>query len=457
MRLPFQDPSGFFRHGSLLMVGTLFGSLFNAAFHVVTGRALPEVQYAALVAMLGIVLALGQPMLAVQNTVAHYVSRLVALGRAPEVFPFFSKAAPARLLLPLAPLFAVLAALGHPWLSRFWPVPPSLLCLVAALVPLTLWMSLFSGLWQGLQDFPRLAFIPQLWGVVRFALAALAVAVGLRTAIWPLAAQLLGVLLVMALGFAYLVSRRPAAPPPLRPCPGAPPLAYLLQAVLSLAAFGLLMNFDTSLALHHHPADAPLFAKAATIARTAVFLPVPLAAALFPKVSSDGELPPGSRRLLFRALAAAAVVLAFVLAACLILPSLPWFILYGPCPAPDLPAAREAYFRDLKTLFPRATDDITAHSGATKNRAYAAEQWLPRWNAAGNVAVWIAPAPTDDDSPVEILNTAVLGKAFEPQQRFEDYDGNDIIFDTDYFGAKRTSIIPGPFASLDIEGVNVVL
>ena len=56
-----------------------------------------------------------------------------------------------------------------------------------------------------------------------------------------------------------------------------------------------------------------------------------------------------------------------------------------------------------------------------------------------------------------LVTTDVLGKAFEPQQRFEDKDGNDIIFDTDYFGAKRSDIIPGPFATLDIEGVNVVL
>ena len=57
----------------------------------------------------------------------------------------------------------------------------------------------------------------------------------------------------------------------------------------------------------------------------------------------------------------------------------------------------------------------------------------------------------------DLITTDVLGKAFEPQQRFEDRDGNDIIFDTDYFGAKRTSIIPGPFAGLDINDVNVVL
>ena len=56
-----------------------------------------------------------------------------------------------------------------------------------------------------------------------------------------------------------------------------------------------------------------------------------------------------------------------------------------------------------------------------------------------------------------LVDTDVLGKAFEPQQRFEDRDGNDIIFDTDYFGNKRSAIIPGPFASLDVNGANVVL
>ena len=57
----------------------------------------------------------------------------------------------------------------------------------------------------------------------------------------------------------------------------------------------------------------------------------------------------------------------------------------------------------------------------------------------------------------DLIETDTLGKAFEPQQRFEDADGNDIIFDTDYFGAKRSAIIPGPFASLDLKDKNVVL
>ena len=47
-----------------------------------------------------------------------------------------------------------------------------------------------------------------------------------------------------------------------------------------------------------------------------------------------------------------------------------------------------------------------------------------------------------------IINSDTLGKAFEPEQRFENPDGTDIIFDEDYFGGHRgLRTIPGPFAA----------
>ncbi len=49
-----------------------------------------------------------------------------------------------------------------------------------------------------------------------------------------------------------------------------------------------------------------------------------------------------------------------------------------------------------------------------------------------------------------IICTETLGKAFEPEQRFENPDGTDIVFDRDYFGNHRgTDTIPGPFASAE--------
>ena len=48
------------------------------------------------------------------------------------------------------------------------------------------------------------------------------------------------------------------------------------------------------------------------------------------------------------------------------------------------------------------------------------------------------------------VTTASLGKAFEPDQAFENPDGSPISFDTDYNGKRRKSeVLPGPFAEAD--------
>ena len=47
-----------------------------------------------------------------------------------------------------------------------------------------------------------------------------------------------------------------------------------------------------------------------------------------------------------------------------------------------------------------------------------------------------------------IINSDILGYAFEPEQRFENPDGTEIIFTEDYLGGHRgVSAVPGPFAS----------
>lgn len=47
----------------------------------------------------------------------------------------------------------------------------------------------------------------------------------------------------------------------------------------------------------------------------------------------------------------------------------------------------------------------------------------------------------------KLICSDTLGMAFEPEERFETPDGEDIIFDTDFFGTKRTTIVAGPFAN----------
>ena len=54
---------------------------------------------------------------------------------------------------------------------------------------------------------------------------------------------------------------------------------------------------------------------------------------------------------------------------------------------------------------------------------------------------------------VHMIDTATLGKAFEPEEQYENPDGTPITFDEDYFGDKRgLRFIPGPFATCEAAG-----
>ena len=170
--LTVRDESGLVRHGTLLMIGTLVGAVCNAAFHMVVGReqVLSNAEYGSLVAMLGIILAVSTPMLALQNTLAHFISTRERAGRRDEILPFF---------LHWAMVFTVVSAvivLGA-WLFRaplaaFWNVRPVLMVTTLVVLAGSLWMNLFYGLLQGMQAFGWLAWAPQAWGLTRLVLGA---------------------------------------------------------------------------------------------------------------------------------------------------------------------------------------------------------------------------------------------------------------------------------------------
>lgn len=50
--------------------------------------------------------------------------------------------------------------------------------------------------------------------------------------------------------------------------------------------------------------------------------------------------------------------------------------------------------------------------------------------------------PTGEE---KLITTETLGMAFEPEQRFENPDGTDIVFDEDYYGEKKERVTAGPF------------
>ena len=319
------------------MAGTLAGAACNAGFHMAVGRTLPNAEYGSLVAMLGIVLAVGTPMLALQNTLAHFTSKLVGEGRRPEVTGLFL-----HWVWRFAAVSAAITAGAFVFrapLAAFWGgVDPRLIVATFAVLAASLWMNLFYGLLQGLQSFVWLAWAPQAWGATRLVLGGAFTIFLSATALAALAAQGAGVRAVLLLGaWALLRMRLPREPAPAQP---RGTYRYLGSALVCLAGYAMLMNLDAALAKHYFDAEtAGLFAKAATIARTAVFLPVPIATVLFPKVTSTGGMTEESWGLLGRAMAFAGLLIAAVAGVCLWLPQLPWTILYRAWSAADAPTA----------------------------------------------------------------------------------------------------------------------
>ena len=326
--------------GTLLISANFLGALCNAAYHILLGRLLPPAEYAALVAMLGIILVASTPMLALQTTIAHYVSLFRASADDRQIKPFIRRCV--AFLAPVALVLALVGVLFCVPLSAIWSgVTPSLFAATAITLGLSLLMYVLYGFFQGIQAFGWLAWLPQLWGSGRVLFALLFVFTLRRTALPAIAAQTLGVGLVLLFGMLGYGAHHLPPLGPHRRKRATGTLPYLLASLVSLAAFALLMNIDANLSVYYFGTESSaLLAKAATIARTAVFLPMPLALALFPKVTSTGELPPGAPRLLLRAILYALLLVALAGGVCYAIPALPWTILYGPLS--DLPPSDAA-------------------------------------------------------------------------------------------------------------------
>jgi hypothetical protein len=169
--------------------------------------------------------------------------------------------------------------------------------LLTAFVPvLHLFLLLTGAGLQGLQCFPALALREGILFGARALLVGACLALGFRAAGWALLAHLLG--MGIALGFSIWALRRNLSPHPASTGYRPPELlgdAY--RAFPVLAAFAILMSLDIVLVCHWFPADlSDSYAQAATLGRMILWLPLPIASAMFPKVVREGSTSSSHRQ-----------------------------------------------------------------------------------------------------------------------------------------------------------------
>ncbi len=110
--------------------------------------------------------------------------------------------------------------------------------------------------------------------------------------------------------------------------------------------------------------------------------------------------------------------------------------------------SRDRYYMPLPVwtggnVFFNGAKPCDIEEGATIDNAHKVSVELKEENGCFTVITDIRDYLPDTG----LIDSDMLGEAFEPEERFEAPDGSNIIFDTDYYGKKRpASTVAGPFA-----------
>lgn len=321
------NSGGLVRHSLLLMAATQVANVSNLAFQMVMGRTLSVVEYGVLSSMLGLVLVVATPMEAIRTAVAHYAARFLAAGRGGEVRPLVRSWLRdlSWVSLPLA--LAGIAFSGP--LRDFFRLDSRTPIIITSIVlggcP---YMPVFSGAFQGVQSFLWMAASQHSWSVVRLATGTAFVLLIARSANWALMGLTFGIATSVLMGVIGAYRVLPAGDRGARPAIGAG--RYFFFSLLTLVGFGVLMNADIIMVKHYFDAEeAGRFARAATIGRAIIFLPMPIALAMFPKVASAGDMSRRNRLTLLAALALAGGLIAAAVLAVSLLPHLALLVLFN--------------------------------------------------------------------------------------------------------------------------------
>lgn len=297
------------KHSILLLIFANTANALNVVFQAMMGRYLPPAEFADMATMMTMMLVLITPLDAIRTSFAHAIAVGVQAGRPWTARDMIARWG--RTIMWVSLVLLVLGVIVAPALQSFfhlaspWPVRNA-----ALILAISLFAPLLIGTYQGLQKFTWMAAAQSGWSIVRVAAGVVLVILLAANASMALLSHAVGIsigLAASAWGLLHL-QRRPAGTEPTHHPLG----GYLVQSFFMLTGYALLQNADVMLVKRYFPgADAELYSQAATIARAAVFMPIPIAMVMFPKVVSVGV---SSRRTLITLLKALGIGLAIVAA-----------------------------------------------------------------------------------------------------------------------------------------------
>ena len=290
---PGMESDGLFRHSLLLMAAAQVANACNMLFQLFAMRFLPDSDYAVLGAMLSVFgfgcIALG----AVRKSVSQFAATYDNSGDRTSIKYMVQSLMLDGTLFSIVLL--ILLSFGSTHLIGFFQlddVVPLLFVYLSLFIVLVSGIS--TGVLFGMQCFRQTTIGSISQAGSRFLLFLIFISMAWMK--FPaLVAHSISYILAafISLLFLFRLNWSEGGQNTFRRKPF---YSYMGRFLLPWISFAILMNLDIIMAKHYFtPNEAGVFAKIVSLARMVIFLPLPVAGALFPKVVSN-EKPSGKAR-----------------------------------------------------------------------------------------------------------------------------------------------------------------
>jgi len=274
-----ENRSTFFRQSGWLMIANLITGAMMWGVHVVTGKTLSEADYGTVVKMFAVTIII--PMIPLQSVFARETAAALALDRSRALAGLIRKSMAGIVVIWLVAV-AVMLAFQSDILTQWKVAQPSALWFLALTVLGIMLIPLFFGALQGAQDFLWLGGAMMVNGGSRLVLAAIAVFLVAKSAAGVMGgvACSVGVTLLIAMWCSRSVWCGPSAPFRWRVL-----LPKMIPALVGFTACQFIFSADTIyVGVFFSAEETGFYAAAGTLSRALIWLVLPLATVMFPKL-----------------------------------------------------------------------------------------------------------------------------------------------------------------------------
>jgi O-antigen/teichoic acid export membrane protein len=274
---PHQHAS-FFRQSGWLMIASIGGGVLFYSVHFLSKR-ISVAEYGAFGVMLAVALCV--PTMPLQMVFAQQTARALATGRERALAGMIRLTWLGTLGLGL--LLAVVMALWRTQILATWKLPGGAgLWITLAVVLLLLWLSMFSGVMQGQQNFFWLGWSNLVNAVARLAVAAGLVLLFTGGSTGMIMGTCMGLVAAVGIGIwqtrqLWRLAREPFNVREL--------LAQIVPLMFGFGAVQFLFSADTLFVKAYFSSDeSGFYTSAGTLSRALLWLVLPLATVMFPKI-----------------------------------------------------------------------------------------------------------------------------------------------------------------------------